>query len=104
MTLSADTSVRHEPVGVRFTAAGSPLAVRYQGRVWAVAADPFHWFTRSDWWNHGRSAAKGSGDLVSVEFWRVQVRLTAAASLRTFTLRREPASEEWFLDSITDAA
>lgn len=104
MTGIVDGPGRHEPVEVRFTAAGKPLAVRYQGRVWAVAADPFHWFTRTDWWKHGHSAARGSGDLVSVEFWRIQVRLTASASLRTLTLRREPASEEWLLDGISDAA
>jgi hypothetical protein len=27
-------------VDVRFTAAGTPLAVRHEGRLWAVAADP----------------------------------------------------------------
>ena len=54
--------------------------------------------------NQGRSAAKGSGDLVSVEFWRVQVRLTAAATLRTFTLRREPMTGQWLLDGVSDGA
>lgn len=104
MTATVDASAECEVVQVRFTSAGLPLAVRYQDRVWAVAADPVHWFTRADWWNQGRSVAKGSGDLVSIEFWRVQVRLTAAASLYTFTLRREPSSDSWVLDEISDAA
>lgn len=102
MTVAVDTSAAWEAIQVRFTSAGVPLAVRYQDRVWAVAADPVHWFTRADWWNQVRSAAKGSGDLVSVEYWRVQVRLTAAASLRTFTLRREPMTEQWLLDDVSD--
>lgn len=104
MTASQNAPAASTPVQVRFTAAGRPLAVRYQDQVWAVAADPFHWFTRSDWWKQGHSATRGSGDLVSVEFWRVQVRLTASASLRTFTLRREPSSDTWVLDEISDAA
>ena len=87
---------------VRFTAAGTPLAVRHEGRIWAVAADPVHWFARDAWWDTRRDAAVGSGDLVSIEYWRVQVRLTSASELRTFELRRQPLSEQWLLTSITD--
>nr|WP_173160700.1 hypothetical protein [Arthrobacter sp. 68b] len=88
---------------VRFTAAGTPLAVRYDGRMWAVAAEPLHWFSRDSWWETRRTAAKGSGDLVSIEHWRVQVRLGPSTSkLRTFELRRNPLSEQWLLEFITD--
>ncbi|KRE64414.1 hypothetical protein ASG79_15575 [Arthrobacter sp. Soil761] len=88
---------------VRFTAAGTPLAVRYDGRVWAVAAEPLHWFSRDSWWETRRTAAKGSGDLVSIEHWRVQVRLGASTSaLRTFELRRAPLSDQWLLETVTD--
>lgn len=59
---------------VRFTAKGVPLAVRHDGRIWAVAAEPVHWFTRADWWNTAKRAPVGSGDLISVEHWQVQVR------------------------------
>jgi hypothetical protein len=90
------------PVQVRFTAAGTPLAVRYDGRIWAVAAEPVHWFTRSEWWNTATRAPVGCGDLVGVEHWQVQVRLTSASALRTFVLRRDALSEQWLLASITD--
>lgn len=90
-------------VAVRFTTAGIPLAVRHEGRVWAVAADPVHWFTRCSWWDQEGSAARGSGDLVSVEYWQVQVRLTASSALRTFTLRRDPRSDEWVLENILES-
>lgn len=90
------------PVQVRFTAAGTPLAVRYNGRIWAVAAESMHWFTRSEWWNTAKRAPVGCGDLVSIEHWQVQVRLTSASALRTFVLRRDPLSEQWLLASITD--
>lgn len=89
-------------VDVRFTPAGTPLAVRYEGRIWAVAADPVHWFTRESGWDSRRAAAVGSGDLVGVEYWRVQVRLGTNSALRTFTLRRGPLCTRWLLESITD--
>ena len=88
---------------VRFTPAGTPLAVRHEGRIWAVAADPVHWFTRDAWWDTRRTAAVGSGDLVSIEYWRIQVRLgTSNSALRTFTLRRNPLSTQWLLDDASD--
>lgn len=102
MTAVANETTLDVDVDVRFTPAGTPLAVRFDGRIWAVAADPVHWFTRDAWWNTGRSAALGSGDLVSIEYWRVQVRLGSNSALRTFTLRRNPLSAQWLLESISD--
>jgi hypothetical protein len=90
-------------VDVRFTPAGTPLAVRHEGRIWAVAAEPVHWFNRDAWWDTRRTAAVGSGDLVSIEYWRVQVRLGSNSALRTFTLRRNPLATRWLLESISDA-
>ena len=102
MTAVANETTLDVDVDVRFTAAGTPLAVRFDGRIWAVAADPVHWFTRDAWWDTRRDAAVGSGDLVSIEYWRVQVRLSSNSALRTFELRRDPLSEQWLLESITD--
>lgn len=90
-------------VDVRFTAAGTPLAVRYEGREWAVAAEPVHWFTRNAWWETLRTAPVGVGNLVDIEYWRLQVRLGPSASaLRTFTLCRDPLSTRWVLESTSD--
>ena len=91
-------------VSVRFTTAGTPLAVRHDGRAWAVAAEPVHWYGRCNWWERDGSAARGTGDLINVEYWQLQVRLTASSALRTFTIRREPRGEEWVLESILDCA
>ncbi|WP_307857151.1 hypothetical protein [Pseudarthrobacter albicanus] len=102
MTAVANETTLDVDVDVRFTPAGTPLAVRHEGRIWAVAADPVHWFTRDAWWDTQRTAAVGSGDLVSIEFWRVQVRLGSNSALRTFTLRRNPLSTQWLLESISD--
>jgi hypothetical protein len=88
-------------VDVRFTADGNPLAVRYDGRVWAVAAEPLHWFTRDSWWETRLSAPVGVGNIVDIEFWRVQVKLSANSALRTFLLRREPVATQWLLESIS---
>ncbi|WP_171027514.1 hypothetical protein [Pseudarthrobacter sp. NamE2] len=44
----------------------------------------------------------GAGNVIDIEHWRVQVRLGSASPLRTFELRREPLSEQWLLEAITD--
>jgi hypothetical protein len=103
VTAVANETTLDVDVDVRFTLAGTPLAVRFDGRIWAVAADPAHWFARDAWWNTRRPAAVGTGDLVSIEYWKVQVRLgTSSSALRTFTLRRNPLSTQWLLESISD--
>jgi hypothetical protein len=90
-------------VDVRFTPAGTPLAIRHEGRIWVVASDPAHWFTREASWDTRRTAAVGGGDPVSIEYWRIQVRLGSSSSeLRTFTLRRNPLSTKWLLENISD--
>jgi hypothetical protein len=91
-----------EPVQVRFTAAGVPPAVRWRGRAWPVAAEPFHWFDRFNWWESGLGAAPGRGNLVDIECWRLQVRVTSTSPLRTFELRRYPGREDWQLAGISD--
>lgn len=87
---------------VRLTATGTPLAVRYDGHVWAVATEPLHWFSRDSWWETQRTAPVGVGNVVDIEHWRVQVRLSSASALRTFELRRDPLSDQWLLETITD--
>nr|WP_246224135.1 hypothetical protein [Pseudarthrobacter psychrotolerans] len=101
MTATASETALDVPVDVRFTAVGIPLAVRYDGRVWAVAAEPLHWFARDSWWETRRSAPVGVGNIVDIEFWRVQVKLSANSALRTFLLRREPVATQWLLESIS---
>jgi len=39
VTATASETIMDVPVDVRFTAAGSPLAIRYDGRVWAAGND-----------------------------------------------------------------
>jgi hypothetical protein len=102
MTATANETTLDAPVDVRFTPAGNPLAVRHNGRVWAVMADPVHWFTRDAWWDTRCTAAVGIGNVVDIEHWRVQVGLAANSAMRTFTLRREPLTSQWLLESIAD--
>jgi hypothetical protein len=103
MTITPEAPTLNVPVDVRFTKAGTPLAVRYDERIWAVTEEPVHWFTRDSWWETRRSVPVGVGNVVDIEHWRVQVRLGGSGSqLRTFDLRREPLAEQWLLDAITD--
>jgi hypothetical protein len=103
MTVTTVAPTLNTPVDVRFTKAGTPLAVRYDGRIWAVTEEPVHWFTRDSWWETRRSVPVGVGNVVDIEHWRVQVRLGGSDSpLRTLELRREPLGEQWLLEAITD--
>lgn len=103
MTITLEAPTLNTPVDVRFTKAGTPLAVRYDGRIWAVTEEPVHWFTRDSWWETRRSVPVGVGNDVDIEHWRVQVCLGSNSPLRTFQLRREPLSEQWLLVGITDS-
>jgi hypothetical protein len=104
MTTITDTPARTHDLQVRTDAAGKPLAIRLDGQIWLVDpdTDSQHRFGRDAWWNTRRTAAVGSGDLVSIEYWQVQVRLGSNSALRTFTLRRNPLSTQWLLESISD--
>jgi hypothetical protein len=105
VTATLNETTLDAPVDVRFTATGIPLAVRHDGRVWVVAAEPVHWFSRGSWWETQRTVPAGIGNVVDIERWRIQVRLGVSTSaLRTFELRRDPLTEQWLLESITDAA
>jgi hypothetical protein len=48
VTTTLNETTLDVPVDVRFTATGIPLAVRYNGRVWAVAAKPEYLLARID--------------------------------------------------------
>lgn len=50
-----------------------------------------------------RTVPVGVGNVVDIEHWRLQVRLgTSTSALRTFELRRDPLSDQWLLQSITE--
>jgi hypothetical protein len=104
MTTTIEAPTQTHDLQVRTDPAGKPLAIRHDGRIWLVDpdTDSQHWFGRAAWWDTRRTAAVGSGDLVSIEFWRIQVRLGSNSDLRTFTLRRNPLSTQWLLESISD--
>jgi hypothetical protein len=103
MTITTEAPTLNTPVDVRFTKAGTPLAVRYDGKIWAVTEEPVHWFTRDSWWETRQTVPVGVGNVVDIEHWRVQVRLGGSDSpLRTFELRREPLADQWLLEAITD--
>ncbi|MET3174729.1 UNVERIFIED_ORG: hypothetical protein ABIB52_002580 [Arthrobacter sp. UYCu721] len=103
MTAVQSETVPAAAVEVRFTLAGEPLAIRYNGNVWAVAADPVRWFERESWWETQLRAPAGAA-VVDIAVWRVQVRINSASPLRTMEIRRRPTTEQWILASIDDAA
>ena len=106
MTLTAEAIQRLEEIAVRFSPDGAPLAVRYDGGIWAVDPDAgaAHWFGRGSGRDGRAPAATDSEHLASVENWRLQARLNSASALLTFHLQRSPGSASWFLADITDAS
>ena len=105
MSTITDTAPQTHDLQVRTDPAGKPLAIRHNGTIWLVDPDTEsrHWYGRDAWWDTRRTAAVGSGDLVSIEYWQVQVRSGTRSVLRTATLRREPLSTHWLLENISDA-
>jgi len=101
VTATANESTLNVEVAVRFSPTGRPLAVRHDGRLWVVTEEPVHWFERDSWWERRRTAPVGVGNIVDIEFWRVQVKLSANSTLRTFLLRLDPAAAGWLLESIS---
>jgi hypothetical protein len=92
----------NEEVLVRFDGGNRPLAVRYDGRIWAVEPDKeaVHWFSRPDR-SSGEMSPTLRGDANCVENWRVQVRPAALSRIRAFHLQREAHSSLWRLLSLT---
>lgn len=103
MTLAPEAPPALQEVGVRFSQDGTPLAIRHDGQLWAVDPDveTAHWFTRDSWWDTRNRAPLGSGNVVDIEFWRVQVRGSSHGPLLTMTLRLAPLSTQWVLESIS---
>lgn len=99
---TTETPTLNDPIEVRFTQRGTPLAVRWRGRVWPVAAEPVRWYGRWNWWEADLPAGPGHGNLVEVEYWRVQVRATSTSPLRTFELNKHPGQEGWHLIAVSD--
>ena len=104
MTLAPEVPTQTRELQVRTDTAGNPLAIRHDGRIWLVdpATASRHWFGRDAWRDTRCTAAAGSGEPESVEYWRVQVRLSSSSALHTFTLRRDPLATQWLLENISD--
>ena len=75
MTATVHETTLNIEVDVRFSPTGRPLAVRHDGRLWVVTEEPVHWFERDSWWERRRAAPVGLGNIVDIEFWRIQVKL-----------------------------
>ncbi|AOY73936.1 hypothetical protein IG195_20110 (plasmid) [Arthrobacter sp. TES] len=101
MTTTVNETTLNVEVDVRFNPTGRPLGVRHDGRLWAVTEEPVHWFERDSWWERRTTAPVGVGNIVDIEFWRIQVKLSANSALRTFLLRLDPAATRWVLESIS---
>lgn len=106
MTLTAEAIHTLDEIAVRFSPGGAPLAVRYDGAIWAVDpdAEAVHWLGDEGWRDRGDAAAPDSEGPASVEHWRLQARLNSGSALRTFHVQRKLRSPRWFLAGLSDAS
>ena len=103
MTIAPEHPTRTAPVvDVRFTFDGTPLAVRYDGHIWAVTADPVRWYERESWWETQNRAPVGAV-VVDTTIWQVQVRINSSSPLQTMELPQPAMTDHWILASIDDA-
>lgn len=85
-----------ESVEVQFSAAGQPMRVRRQGRVWKIVAEPVRWFERFNWWESELRAPKGEPFRIDSQVWQVQVTLGARTSdTLTWELVQHPSTGGW---------
>jgi len=104
MSLSTEAPTQTHGLQVRTDPAGKPLAIRHDGRIWLVDPDTEsqHQPGGDDWRATRGAPSVRSSELGSFEYWRVQARVGTNSALRTFTLRREPHSNQWRLENISD--
>ncbi|MFF2028716.1 hypothetical protein [Arthrobacter sp. NPDC058192] len=104
MTIT-EAPARTHNVQVRTDLSGKPLAIRHDGQIWLVdpTAESRHWQGLDAVQDSRGTAAVVAGDLVSSEYWRVQVRTDSTSACRVATLRRETLSTQWLLENISDA-
>jgi hypothetical protein len=105
MTLTAEAIHTLEEIAVRFSPDGAPLAVRYDGCIWAVDPDAgaVHWLGHEGWRELGDPARTDGEGPASVEHWQLHARLNSASALRIFHVQRKLRSPDWFLVGVTDA-
>ncbi|MFF2243738.1 hypothetical protein ACFVTM_06105 [Arthrobacter sp. NPDC058130] len=104
MSISTDAPAMTQNVQVRTDPTGKPLAIRHNGQIWLVDPDTEsqHQPGADACRTTRRAASVRGGELDTIESWRVQARLGSTSALRTFTLRREPLSNQWGLENISD--
>lgn len=96
-----------QSIAVQRTAAGVPLRLEWDGRIYVVAAEPVRWFQRRKWWAEEQRAERGRGaGLVDHEIWRVQVRLEKARNgpLVTVDIAHHADSGRWRLVRVHDGS
>ncbi|WP_336716405.1 hypothetical protein [Arthrobacter sp. USHLN218] len=90
-----------EPVEVRFTPQGRPLAVRWRGQLWPVVAEPVHEVQRPDGTDPLDADAVHDGAVVEIECWRLQVQASSTSPLHTLSVRRQPGRNGWLLGDVS---
>ncbi|WP_262107334.1 hypothetical protein [Arthrobacter sp. Marseille-P9274] len=92
-----------EPVEVRFTPQGRPLAIRWRGRLWPVVAEPVREIRElngTDPLDVGIGVEGGT--VVEAECWRLQVQASSTSPLHTLEVRKQPGQDGWLLGDVSE--
>ncbi len=114
-----------EPAAVRFLPSGTPLALRWRGRIWQVIGEPLAW-SSSDTWpepvttppgtdnthsSHGDLGSLGRvdgrggrgslGSVVRTRFWRFRAQTGPASPVLEFDMTADARWEDWRLRRVT---
>jgi hypothetical protein len=93
-----------EPAAVRFTISGTPLALRWRGRIWQVMGEPVQWSSSSSWWEPDATALGGRGSVVTTRSWRFQAQTGLASPVLEFDISADPRWQGWRLCRVAGVA
>ncbi|BBE24093.1 hypothetical protein MN0502_29760 [Arthrobacter sp. MN05-02] len=84
-----------EPASVRFTPAGTPLALRWRGSIWQVVGEPVPWRASADR-SVAASPAPGA-DGATPRSWRFRAQTGPASPVLDFAIGLDDRRGEWRL-------
>ena len=102
---STETRLRtvNEPVDVRFNGSGTPLAMRWRGRIWQAVGEPVSWSSSRSWWEPGNTPVNGQGSLITRHAWRFQAQTGPVSPTLEFDISSDPHTDGWQLRRIAGA-
>ncbi|TDK25839.1 hypothetical protein E2F48_11490 [Arthrobacter crusticola] len=100
---STDRQTLDEPAAMRFTSAGTPLALRWRGSIWQVIGEPIQWSSSNNWWEPDSTARGGHGSVITTRSWRFRAQTGPASPVLEFDISADSRWQDWRLHRVTGA-